>query len=76
MQKITPFLWFDRQAEDAAKFYTGTLAPEGHATRVNWKMQGPVPYLFKIMHMLCDMDKMRGRDFEAGLAAMKAAAEK
>jgi predicted 3-demethylubiquinone-9 3-methyltransferase (glyoxalase superfamily) len=23
MQKITPFLWFDRQAEDAAKFYTG-----------------------------------------------------
>jgi predicted 3-demethylubiquinone-9 3-methyltransferase (glyoxalase superfamily) len=22
-QKITPFLWFDNQAEDAAKFYTG-----------------------------------------------------
>jgi len=22
MQKITPFLWFDGQAEDAAKFYT------------------------------------------------------
>jgi predicted 3-demethylubiquinone-9 3-methyltransferase (glyoxalase superfamily) len=22
MQKITPFLWFDHQAEDAAKFYT------------------------------------------------------
>jgi len=22
MQKITPFLWFDRQAEDATKFYT------------------------------------------------------
>jgi predicted 3-demethylubiquinone-9 3-methyltransferase (glyoxalase superfamily) len=22
MQKITPFLWFDTQAEDAAKFYT------------------------------------------------------
>jgi predicted 3-demethylubiquinone-9 3-methyltransferase (glyoxalase superfamily) len=22
MQKITPFLWFDNQAEDAAKFYT------------------------------------------------------
>jgi len=21
-QKITPFLWFDNQAEDAAKFYT------------------------------------------------------
>ncbi len=22
MQKITPFLWFDHQAEEAAKFYT------------------------------------------------------
>jgi len=22
MQKITPFLWFDKQAEEAAKFYT------------------------------------------------------
>jgi predicted 3-demethylubiquinone-9 3-methyltransferase (glyoxalase superfamily) len=23
LQKITPFLWFDTQAEDAAKYYTG-----------------------------------------------------
>jgi predicted 3-demethylubiquinone-9 3-methyltransferase (glyoxalase superfamily) len=22
MQKITPFLWFDTEAEDAARFYT------------------------------------------------------
>ena len=22
MQKITPFLWYDNQAEEAAKFYT------------------------------------------------------
>jgi len=55
---------------------TFTLTPEGHATRVNWKMEGPVPYFFKIMHLLCDMDKMCGKDFEAGLAAMKTAAEK
>jgi predicted 3-demethylubiquinone-9 3-methyltransferase (glyoxalase superfamily) len=25
MQKITPFLWFDRQAEEAAEFYTRTF---------------------------------------------------
>jgi predicted 3-demethylubiquinone-9 3-methyltransferase (glyoxalase superfamily) len=25
MQKITPFLWFDNQAEDAAKFYTSVF---------------------------------------------------
>ena len=28
MQKITPTLWFDSAAEDAAGFYTG-LFPEG-----------------------------------------------
>ena len=25
MQKITPFLWFDNQAEEAAKFYTSVF---------------------------------------------------
>lgn len=25
MQKLTPFLWFDNQAEDAAKFYTSVF---------------------------------------------------
>jgi predicted 3-demethylubiquinone-9 3-methyltransferase (glyoxalase superfamily) len=25
MQKITPFLWFDHQAEEAAKFYTSVF---------------------------------------------------
>lgn len=25
MQKITPFLWFDQQAEDAARFYTSVF---------------------------------------------------
>src|SRR5512134_15111 len=25
MQKITPFLWFDNQAEEAARFYTSTF---------------------------------------------------
>jgi predicted 3-demethylubiquinone-9 3-methyltransferase (glyoxalase superfamily) len=25
MQKISPFLWFDTQAEDAAKFYTSVF---------------------------------------------------
>lgn len=55
---------------------TFTVTPEAGGTRVNWKMEGPVPYFFKIMHMLCDMDEMCGRDFEAGLAAMKTVAEK
>jgi hypothetical protein len=39
-------------------------------------MTGPVPYLAKIMHVVFNMDKMVGGDFEAGLAAMKAQAER
>jgi predicted 3-demethylubiquinone-9 3-methyltransferase (glyoxalase superfamily) len=33
MQKITPFLWFDRQAEEAAKFYT-SIFPNSRIIRV------------------------------------------
>ena len=29
-QKITPCLWFDTQAEDAAKFYTSIFDNESH----------------------------------------------
>lgn len=52
-----------------------TLTPEAGGTTVHWQMQGPVPFLFKIMHLLFSMDKMVGKDFEAGLANMKNAAE-
>ena len=53
-----------------------TLEPQGEATRVTWGMQGPVPYLAKIFHVVIDVDKMVGSDFEAGLAKLKAVAEK
>ena len=35
MQNITPFLWFDRQAEEAMKFYTSVFKNSkiGHTTR-------------------------------------------
>jgi len=35
-----------------------------------------VPYFAKIIHVFLDMDSMVGKDFGAGLASMKAAAEK
>ncbi|MGO4331730.1 SRPBCC family protein [Cupriavidus sp. 2TAF22] len=52
-----------------------TLKPEAGATRVTWSMQGPVPYLAKLMHMVFDMDRMVGKDFEDGLGNLKALAE-
>jgi len=53
-----------------------TLTAKGDATEVRWAMQGPVPYFAKIIHMFMDMDQMVGKDFETGLANLKAAAEK
>jgi hypothetical protein len=52
------------------------LEPKGDTTNVTWSMQGPTPYFAKIIHVFLNMDKMVGGDFEAGLANMKAAAER
>jgi hypothetical protein len=52
------------------------LQPQGDMTNVTWTMEGPVPFLGKIIHVFIDMDKMVGGDFETGLANLKAAAEK
>src|SRR2546423_8791223 len=56
MQKITPFLWFDNQAEEAAKFYVsifnnsrivsttpypqGSPGPAGSVMIVNFQLEG------------------------------------
>lgn len=53
-----------------------TLAAEGNATRVTWAMDCPAPYISKLMQVFFNMDRMIGKDFEAGLASLKAAAEK
>jgi hypothetical protein len=52
------------------------LEPQGDVTKVTWDMQGPVPYLAKVVHVFIDVDRMVGDDFEAGLAKLKAVAER
>lgn len=52
-----------------------TLVPEAGGTRVNWLMQGPSPYLSKLMGVFVSMDRLVGSSFEEGLANLKAAAE-
>jgi hypothetical protein len=61
------------EAHNVADF---TLTPEGGATRVTWAMHGPSPFFSKVMQVFLSMDAMVGKDFEAGLANLKAAAEK
>jgi hypothetical protein len=53
------------------------LQPEGaNATRVTWAMQAPVPFVAKVMHVIFDVEKMIATDFDAGLASLKALAER
>ena len=60
------------EAHNTAEF---TLVPEGDATEVSWAMTGPNVFMGKVMGVFVDMDRMIGRDFERGLANLKAAAE-
>jgi carbon monoxide dehydrogenase subunit G len=61
------------QSHNTAQF---TTQPEGDATRLTWAMYGPNPYVAKLMQVFFDVDTMVGKDFETGLANLKAAAEK
>ena len=65
---IKPF-----EAHNVAEF---TLVPSGDTTIVTWAMRGEWPYLSKVIGVFVNMDHMIGKDFETGLASLKALAEK
>jgi hypothetical protein len=52
-----------------------TMQPNGGATNVVWTMDGPSPYLGKVIGVFMNMDRMIGTDFETGLANLKTLAE-
>ena len=64
---IKPF-----QAHNTAEF---TLTEQSGATTVTWAMYGPKTMMSKVMGLFFNMDKLVGKDFEAGLAVIKRAAE-
>ena len=49
--------------------------PVGSGTQVTWSMDGPSPYIAKVMGLFFNMDRLIGGDFETGLANLKAASE-
>lgn len=49
--------------------------PHDGGTRVVWTMSGPQPFMFKLMGILFNMDAAVGKDFEAGLDALKKVSE-
>jgi hypothetical protein len=52
-----------------------TIDPDGAAQRVTWAMSGPVPYMARAFHLIFNMDKMIGGQFDQGLQKLKARAE-
>jgi hypothetical protein len=52
-----------------------TLEPQGAQTKVTWTMEGPLPYMAKVMHTVMNADKMLGNDFDKGLADLKRVSE-
>jgi hypothetical protein len=53
-----------------------TMLPQGDATNLVWVMRGPAVFVSKVMQVFMNLDKMIGKDFEAGLANLKKLTEK
>jgi uncharacterized protein YndB with AHSA1/START domain len=60
------------EAHNIAEF---TMLPQGDATSLTWAMHGPLVFMGKVMHTFINMDRMVGKDFEAGLANLQRLAE-
>ncbi len=45
-------------------------------TKIFVNLPMPLRHAYKVIHLIFDMDKMVGEDFEAGLADLKATAER
>lgn len=54
---------------------TFTFTPSNAGTRVTWAMDGENTLVGKIAHLVFDMDKALGGEFERGLGSLKKAAE-
>jgi uncharacterized protein YndB with AHSA1/START domain len=61
------------KATNAAEF---TFKTEGNQTSVSWSMSGQRNFIFKAFGLFMNMDKLIGKDFEKGLAQLKAVVEK
>lgn len=53
-----------------------TLAPQSGSTAATWVIYGPMPYMSKLMSVFMSFDAMIGKEFETGLANLKALTEK
>jgi predicted 3-demethylubiquinone-9 3-methyltransferase (glyoxalase superfamily) len=62
MQKITPFLWFDNQAEEAAQFYTSIFDNSKVTRKTHYTGEEPVGEKGAVMTVAFELD---GQQFVA-----------
>ena len=74
-QRVTIKLDFEKpfKASNTAEFI---LQPAGAGTNVTWAMHGSQPFINKLMGVFINLDKLVGKDFDTGLAGLKALAER
>jgi uncharacterized protein YndB with AHSA1/START domain len=75
-QRVTAKLDFSKpfEAHNMVDFVVQAQGDKGSS--VSWTMHGPMPYVNRLVTIFFDMDKTVGKAFEAGLANLKALAEK
>lgn len=73
--KLTIKLNFEKPFK-ASNVVNFTVTPTADGSEITWRMEGQNNFMAKIICLFMNMDKMVGPDFEAGLANLKAAAEK
>jgi uncharacterized protein YndB with AHSA1/START domain len=61
------------EAHNTAEY---TLDARGDSTDVTWAMYGRSPFAAKVMGLVFNMDKTLGKQFDTGLANLKAVAER
>src|SRR5438094_8219015 len=65
MKKITPFLWFDSEAEQAAKFYVGIFKNSKIGKITRYVEDGPRPK-GSVMTVEVTLDRVELVEFNAG----------
>lgn len=53
-----------------------TLVPAGDGTRITWAMTGSYGFAAKLFGVFVDLDRLAGKDFEAGLENLKTIVER
>lgn len=73
-ERIDVALEFLKPFKNSTKVWF-TFVPAGSGTTVSWHMAGETSGVMALLGKVVPMDKLVGKDFEKGLARLKAAAE-